>query len=87
MGEPSLAYAILERMEENGLFPPWGMVENVDTVTGEALPMLGSLNAGFEALGSYHLMMKNRGEKNSIYEAVRTQSDLAAALRVFYAED
>jgi hypothetical protein len=63
------------------------MVENVDTVTGEALPMLGSLNAGFEVLGAYHLMIKNRGHRNSVYEAVRTQPDLAAALRVFYAED
>jgi len=87
MGEASLAYAMLERMEDTGLFPPWGMVENVDTVTGEALPMLGSLNAGFEVLGAYHLMIKNRGQRNSVYEAVRTQPDLAAALRVFYAED
>ena len=83
-GDTTAVYKTLEQMEQAGLLPPWGMVENIDVATGEALPMLGALNAGFEVLGAYHLMTKHRGEKNSIYEAVREQSELAAALQMFF---
>jgi len=87
LGDTALAYSILESMEGHGLMPPWGLVENVDTVSGEMLPMLGSLNAAFETLGAYHLMVSHRKEKDAIYEAVHRHPDLTAALRMFYPEN
>lgn len=75
---------MLERLEQTGVFPPWGMVENVDTGNGEMLPMLGSLNASFEALAAYHLLAKHRREPDLIYEAVRAHPGLRASLGLFY---
>lgn len=76
--------AMLERLEKAGVFPPWGLVENVDTSSGEMLPMLGSLNASFEALAAYHLLAKHRREPDVIYEAVRAHPGLRASLEIFY---
>jgi hypothetical protein len=75
---------MLERLEKEGVFPPWGLMENVDTATGEMLPMLGSLNASFEALAAYHLLAKHRRVPDIIYQAVRDHPELSAALRLFY---
>ena len=87
LGDTSMAYSILESLEDRGVLPPWGMVENVDAISGEMLPMMGSLNAAFETLGAYHLMASHRKEKDAIYEAVRHHPELAAALRIFYPAD
>lgn len=82
--DSSAALALMEKLEKIGALPPWGMVENIDTKTGEMLPMLGSLNAGFECLAAYHLLAKHRKQPDSIYDAVRNHPDLASALKVFY---
>ena len=75
---------MMERLEKAGVFPPWGLMENVDTATGEMLPMLGSLNASFEALAAYHLLAKHRREADLIYQAVRDHPELRASLGLFY---
>jgi len=82
--EPGEVYAVLRAMERRGLFPPWGMVENVKTDLSEYLPMLGSLNAAFEALAAYHLWAKAAGQPDAIYEAARRCPLLADAIRAFY---
>lgn len=82
--DTTTAITFMESLEKTGTLPPWGMVENIDVKTGEMLPMLGSLNAGFEALAAYHLLAKHRKQPDAIYQAVRAQPDLAAALRIFY---
>ena len=81
---PAEVYALLERMEKAGFFPPWGMVENV-TVTGSSyLPMNGALNAAFETLGAYHLLAKHRGLPDAVHEASRQVPELRHAIEVFY---
>jgi hypothetical protein len=79
-------YDTLRKMEQEQLFPPWGMVENFSKDMDEYLPMLGALNAGFECAGAYHLMAKHRNAQNLIYEASRRNADLRRGARVFYPE-
>ncbi len=81
---PNEVHDLLRRMEENHLFPPWGLVENVTKDLNIYLPMQGSLNAGFECIGAYHLLTKHRGMKNDVYEASRANSDTRKAAAVFY---
>ena len=82
--EPPKTYALLRRLEKAKLFPPWGMVETVPVNCSGYLPMNGSLNAGFEALGAYHLFAKNRGVPNAIYGASRHSSELRRAVQLFF---
>lgn len=82
--EPKDTYALLERMEKAGWMTPWGLVETI-SITGQSyLPMTGSLNASFETLGAYHLLAKNRGMPNQIYEASRQSPNLRRAVELFY---
>lgn len=76
--------ALVQRMEKAGFFPPWGMVENVAVDGKSYLPMEGGLNAGFEALGSYHFLTRARGLPDAIYEASRSSPHLRQAMRLFY---
>ena len=81
---PPDTYALLERMEKAGYFPPWGMVEAISVTDRTYLPMIGSLNASFEVLGAYHLFAKNRGISDRIYEASRLSPELRRAAELFY---
>jgi hypothetical protein len=81
---PNEIHDLLRRMEDNHLFPPWGLVENVTKDLNLYLPMQGALNAGFECLGAYHLLAKHRGIKDDVYEACRTNPDTRKAAAVFY---
>jgi hypothetical protein len=82
--DPKETYALLERLEKAGWFTPWGMVETVSITGHTYLPMTGSLNAAFECLGAYHLLAKNRGTRNVIYDASRQSSELRRAIGLFY---
>jgi len=77
-------YHVLGLMEARGLLPPWGMVENVTADLTEYLPLLGSLNASFEALSAYHLWAKAAGEPDRIYEAAQACPILHDAIEAFY---
>jgi hypothetical protein len=46
--------------------------------------MNGALNAGFEALGSYHFLAKNRGIPNRVYEASLQSPVIREAMSLFY---
>jgi hypothetical protein len=81
---PTSVIDLLQKMERNNIFTPWGMVENVSITTGETLPMIGSLNACFEALGAYHLHKKISGGTNAIYDASREITEMRSALKIFY---
>ncbi len=81
---PNDVHDLLRRMEDNHLFPPWGLVENVTKDVNSYLPMQGALNAGFESIGAYHLLAKHRGMKNDVYEASRANFDTRKAAAVFY---
>jgi len=76
--------ATLMRMEPLRFFTPWGMVENVSVNDGQSLPMIGSLNACFEALGAYHFLKKTTRQPNGIYRAARDVEALRDALKIFY---
>lgn len=82
--KPADVYAVLRKMEEHQLLPPWGMAENFSMEVSSYLPMLSSLNASFECLGAYHLMAKNRGMKDEIHEASRRSRELRKGAAVFY---
>jgi hypothetical protein len=82
--DPGDLYGVLRRMEEKGLMPPWGLVENVDPQLAEYLPMGGSLNASFECLSAYHLWAKANGQPDAIYEAAESCEPLRQAMRTFY---
>jgi len=74
----------MKLLEKKRIFTPLGMVENVSLRTGEKLPMIGSLNACFEALGAYHFIKKTSDQPNRIYEASSGIHDLNNALKIFY---
>ena len=69
--KPGDVYALLRKMEEHQLLPPWGMAENFTKDMNEYLPMLSALNGGFECIAAYHLLAKNRDMKDEAYEASR----------------
>lgn len=77
-------YALLERMEKAGYFPPWGMVENLNVDGRSYLPMEGSLNAGFEALSAYHLFARHRNVTDAIYAASQKSPQIRRAMQLFY---
>jgi hypothetical protein len=83
---PSEVYALLQRMEKAGYFPPWGMVENLDVDARDYLPMEGSLNAGFEALGAYHLFARSRGIPDAIHQASLRCPQIRRAMQLFYSK-
>jgi hypothetical protein len=82
--DPKTVYALLRRMEDERLFPPWGMVEHFMKEVDEYLAMQGALNAGFECLGAYHLMAKHRGTANALYDASRTSEIMRRGISIFY---
>jgi hypothetical protein len=82
--EPDQVRKTLELMERKRVFTVWGMVENISLESGEILPMIGSLNACFEALGAYHFLKKTSGEANVIYDASSGIPEIRRALKVFY---
>ena len=88
---PESIYTVLQNMETcrnnglpYGLFPPWGVPENLTTDLTEYLPMLGSLNASFECLGAYHLWAKTTKQPDRIYEAAMNCPILRTAIQAFY---
>lgn len=82
--EPAMAYTLVSRMEETGLLPPWGLVENADADLRVFTPMNGSLNAAYECISSYHLWARAEGFKDTIYEASSSNTLTATAIQVFY---
>ncbi len=77
-------FEVFEHMEKAGWFPPWGMVENLDINGQYYLPMEGALNAGFEALSAYHLLVKHRSITDVIYAASQKNPQIRAAMQLFY---
>lgn len=82
--EPAPTYALLDRMEHAGYLPAWGLVENVSADGSRYLPMISALNAGFEAVGAYHLLARAHGREDSIYKASRECPEIRAAIKLFY---
>lgn len=82
--KPAELFAVFERMEKAGCFPPWGMVENLEVDGRSYLPMEGAINAGFEALSSYHLLAKCRGVTDAIYAASLKSPHIRRAMQLFY---
>lgn len=82
--KPEEVYTLLQHMEKADLFPPWGLVENVTVDESSYLPMDGSLNAAFEALGAYHLLAKSRGITDVIYDANLHTPETRRAIQMFY---
>lgn len=85
LSEPTQSvYDLLGRMEKAGLFPPWGLVENVTADGKSSLPMISALNAGFEAVGAYHLTVRHRHERNEIFRASMERPELRSAVKIFF---
>jgi hypothetical protein len=82
--KPSTVYTLLTRLDREGYFTSWGLVENISATENRYLPMIGALNAGFEALGAYHLMAKARQQPDVIYQAALRSPEIRAAMRLFY---
>jgi hypothetical protein len=82
--KPSSVYNLLTRMDREGYFNTRGMVENISAKENRYLPMIGALNAGFETLGAYHLMVKNRKQTDVIYAASMRNAEIRSAMRLFY---
>jgi hypothetical protein len=82
--KPEDVYALLRKMEEHELLPPWGMAENFSKEMNDYLPMLSALNAGFECIAAYHLLAKKRDMKDEAYEACRRSRLLRKGASVFY---
>jgi hypothetical protein len=72
---------LMGNLRRVGFFPPYGLVENV-TVTGSSyLPMIGSLNAGFESLAAYHLLCHLHKQPDLIYQAALNSVELRQAMQ------
>lgn len=82
--DTNIAYKTIQRLEQERLFPPFGLVENVDADLRQFLPMADSLNASFETISAYHLRQKHTGQPDSIYNAANNCDVVADALDVFY---
>lgn len=82
--DPQAVYRLMETLEEAGWFTPLGLAENIMADGSRSLPMIGGLNAGFEALGAYHLLAKARGLENAIHRASVRNAELREAIRLFY---
>ncbi len=81
---PGIQVRKLEILERKGLFPPWGLVESCGVNLKNSLPMMGSLNASFEAISAYHLLAKISGKPDVIYDAARQIPALKKAVGIFY---
>ncbi len=84
LDDPKAVYALLDRMEHAGYLTAWGLVENISANGSRYLPMISALNAGFEAIGAYHLLAKSRGFEDAIYRASRECPELREAIKLFY---
>lgn len=82
--DPAELYRVLAQMQREGLFGPWGLVENVRTDMSGYLPMLGALNASFEALSAYHLWAKTTGATDEVYGAASSCEAVREAMGLFY---
>jgi hypothetical protein len=81
---PEATNHLLATMQSAGLMPPWGIVENTQADLSEYLPWIGSLNASFECLGSYHLWARQTGGPDLVYEAASRSPPLQSAIGAFY---
>lgn len=84
--DPQVLYGTLSTMEDLGLFAPWGLVENVQDDLTTSLPMLGALNASYEAIGAYHLHAKATGQSDALYQAAEGCEPLSEAIELFYGD-
>lgn len=75
---------VLHNFESQGAFTPWGMVENISLRDKEKLPMIGGLNATFEALGAYHFLCRKDGSGNVIYQSSLAIPACREAMKIFY---
>ncbi len=82
--EPQDVYTLLARMEHSHFMTPWGLVENIGADGRRYLPMFSGLNAAFEALGAYHLMVKANKTEDIVYKASRECPEIREAMRLFY---
>ena len=77
---------VVDALKNEGLFPPWGLVECFTSDGQHRLPMNGGLNSTFEALGAYHWLALADSKKDVIYEASKHQPNLRRAMMLFFSE-
>lgn len=78
---PATTYELLQKLEARGWLTPWGLVENI-AVNGESyVPMISALNACFESLAAYHLLLAHRGQANPLYQAAADDEVFTDAIR------
>jgi hypothetical protein len=80
----SSVYDLLGKMETRGWLTPWGLVENIGADGKAYLPMIGSLNASFEALSSYHLLMQHRKQDNALYQVASADPIFQDAIKAVF---
>jgi hypothetical protein len=78
---PAAVYEILQKLEAHGWFTPWGLVENIAAGGESYVPMISSLNACFESLAAYHLLLAHRGQVNPLYQAATEDEVFADAIK------
>lgn len=82
--DPSSTYDLLAKMESRGWMPPWGLVENIEADGSSYVPMIGSLNASFEALAAYHLLMNHRRTEDDVYLAASADPVFQDAIQAVF---
>ncbi|RFC42746.1 MAG: hypothetical protein DVB23_002973 [Verrucomicrobia bacterium] len=82
--DPTSVRTSLQHLLAQGWLAPWGTVETFAADGRHYLPMIGSLNAGFEALGAYHFLTGSKNLPNAIHEASRSLTEVRSAMRAFY---
>ncbi|MBU6301358.1 MAG: hypothetical protein KGS60_07390 [Verrucomicrobia bacterium] len=82
--DPASVRTSLQHLADQGWLPPWGLVETFTADGRHYLPMIGALNAGFEALGAYHFLTGSKRLPNAIHQASRSLPEVRTAMRAFY---
>jgi hypothetical protein len=82
--DTATAYDLLGKLEAHGWLTPWGLAENIAADGQNYLPMIGSLNASFEAIAAYHLLMKHRRQDDALYQAANADPILQDAIKAVF---
>lgn len=85
--DPRETYETIKGLANLGMFPPWGLVENIHPELNKYLAYHGSLNASFECLAAYHLAAQLTKQEDHIYRAAKNGRLTKRAIRIFFPKE
>lgn len=74
-------YELLVKLESRGWLTPFGLVENITADGKSYVPMISALNASFESLAAYHLLIAHRRQVDPLYHAAAEDAVFTDAIK------